>query len=221
MNVFRSVKFRSLVSLGGLLFCVILLVMFSQVGWVFSDSSEELRPVDEHGKTSLYFVSKTAERERALTDKSISSNIQAIHNFHELKQNFSNDPSTIGAIIIHKSQIEAVERAWIQDIYSRGMVVAGVDITIRDLAILVNDETVINDKVWTDGWQREPFYSILSFAPTGTESEQKLADEEGKLLGIALRNTDNVIDEDFEQFFYLIDRDVTVLTDKDVTETNK
>lgn len=136
-------------------------------------------------------------------------NIIPVQSFLELKA--LEDTQQVGAIIIHKTRLDDLDEEWIQDVYSHGTVVAGLNVTIKELALVVDDQMVLRDPVWADGWQREPYFSVLSYKPNGDEQEQALAKEEGKIHATISHTTDNISDNDFGIFFYIIDRDMRML----------
>ena len=197
-------KFAGIVTL----FLALLILLF-RVGEL---GAQEDPQYDVHGKAILYLASNSlTEADPFLESSELASrNVVIVHDFAEL-QDLRENHLEVGAIVINGSRVDDLDTKWIQDVYAQETVVAGLNITITDLAEIVGDKAVAQDSAWTDGWQQEPFFSMLSYKLTGTAEEQERANNEGVFLGMASRNTDNIVDGDFGLFFHLIDMAITVL----------
>lgn len=160
-------------------------------------------------KEILYFAASSDIDPLLASSELTSRNITIVQNFTELRS-LENTMSDVGAIIIHESRLEELDKEWMQTVYLQGTVVAGLNVTIKELASVVDERMVLEDPVWTDGWQQEPYFSILSYKPNGDKQEQALAEEEGKLHATIMRTTDNISDDNFGMFFYTIDRDMRI-----------
>ncbi len=135
--------------------------------------------------------------------------VTVVYDFSELEDLVAAGPSPVDAVIIHNARLNDVDQLWIRNLYRQSVVIAGVNVTIRDLGRLVDDDYVANDSTWTDGWQKDPFFSILAFTATGTSEEQQRASAEGRLLGVAARSTDNIRNpSDVDFFLSLIRRNI-------------
>jgi len=143
--------------------------------------------------------------------------VAVVYEFAELENLVSNGSNKVDAVIIHTTRLADVDQLWIRKLYRQGVVIAGVNISIRELGDFLDDDYVAGDPTWTDGWQKEPFFSILALKVTGTTEEQQRALSEGRLLGVAVRSTDNIRSaSDAEVFLSLIRRDIWELRE---TET--
>lgn len=179
-------------------------------------AAQPIQSFNNHGKTILYFAPDSNVDSDPLLESSELKrhNVLIVQDFAELK-NFENTLPAVGAIIIHASRLDELEMEWMQNIYAQGTTIAGLNVTIRNLAGIVGDKMVTNDPVWTDDWYQEPYFSVLSYKPNGTEAEQELAKKEGRIHATISHTTDNVIDGDFGLFFQIIDADITVFGEEE------
>jgi hypothetical protein len=187
----------------------------------------EPRPIfylPPRGETMLYLAAypKTAvDLQASVADLNLNG-VTVVYEFNELQNRVAADANAIDAVIIHITRLKDVDQVWIKNLYQQGVVIAGVNITIRELGRFIGDDYVANDSTWTDGWQKEPFFSILAFKPTGTSEEQQRALTEGRLLGQAMRSTDNIRNSnEVDVFLSLIRRDIWELQGVETSSTTK
>jgi hypothetical protein len=158
-------------------------------------------------------IVKDSRTGQPLSEEDVEENwVTIVHEFSELEGLAAANPDNVDAIVIDGSRLHDTNQSWLQGQYQQGRVIAGVNTALRDLGRFVGDDFVANDLAWTEGWQQEPFYSILAFKPTGTSDEQARARAEGRLLGGASRSTDNIRNHgDVDVFLSLIRRDIREL----------
>jgi len=167
------------------------------------------------GEVIVYFAPNPSSGVSGLPvslDELKRNGVTPVYAFNQLKNLGGADPNIADAIILHESRVGEVDRAWIQDIYQLEMVIAGVNITMHELAELVGDQRVLQDPAWAEGWQKEPFFSILYFKPAGRAEERQKAQAEGLYLGFGGGSTDNIRQPgDVDTFLSLIRRDIAEL----------
>lgn len=86
--------------------------------------------------------------------------VALVYNFDDSKSLFETPATAPQAIILHKSRIGEVDQAWLQPRYPTGLVIAGVNISVHELAALVGDENLAHDPNYWEGGI-EPFFSIV------------------------------------------------------------
>ncbi len=174
------------------------------------------------GETMLYLAAhpNTAiDLPMSVTDLN-SNGVTVVYEFADLQNHVSTSPDAIDAVIIHGARLKDVDQTWIQNLYRQSIVIAGVNVTIRELGRFVDDDFVANDSTWASGWQKEPFFSVLAFKATGTSEEQQIALSEGRLLGQAMRSTDNIHDpSEVDILLSLIRRDIWELRELETPTT--
>jgi hypothetical protein len=171
----------------------------------------------------VYLAPRTAsDADLPLSEDDAEANgVTSVYEFSELESLVAANPDAVDAIVVHGSRLNDINQSWLQGQYQQSRVIAGVNITIRDIGRFVGDDFVANDLTWTDGWQQEPFYSILAFKPTGTPDEQARARAEGRLLGAASRSTDNIRNHgDLDVFLSLIRRDIWELRELEEAQSS-
>lgn len=117
--------------------------------------------------------------------------ITIVYDARQLKQLV--ETNNVDAIIIHRSRASDVADLGLPVLYQQGIVIAGIDIKIHELAALVGDELLLNEPAWSDGWQQSPFFSIVAFKPHGTVEEQRMLQQDGFISGKAARHSDNML----------------------------
>jgi hypothetical protein len=115
--------------------------------------------------------------------------VTVIHDFNSLKR--AMEQSKVDAIILHQLSLPGVEKSWVVSQYRNGVVIAAINVKMRDLADLVSDPSIV-ESPWTDNWYKKPFYSYvgikITLFPSGEPSRQTVAqgtnninDQEGNL----------------------------------------
>jgi hypothetical protein len=128
------------------------------------------------------------------------------YEFDELKRAADSFSHPADAIVVHVSRLSEVDQEWLRAKFRSSVIVAGVNITIRELADYVGDTTLQGDEAWTDGWQGGRFFSVIGYKPTGTSEEQQLATQQGLQLAHMAHSTDNIQSPDDVGFFLSIIR---------------
>ncbi len=84
--------------------------------------------------------------------------ITVVNDFQILKDLVSS--KSIDTIMFHKSTSAQIDRVWLTQQYHIGKVIVGINMSMGELMPFVTGAAA--DKDWTDGWQREPFFSLIS-----------------------------------------------------------
>ncbi len=115
--------------------------------------------------------------------------VTVFHDFGVLKQATTQDKPD--AVILHQQSLPQVDKGWIAKQYHSGIVIAAINVKMRDLADLVGDSRIL-ESPWTDNWYKKPFYSYVgikvTLMPSGEPSRETVAhgtnninDQEGNL----------------------------------------
>jgi hypothetical protein len=116
-----------------------------------------------NGERIVYLASdpKTVDSDLLVpTSELEAKGVTLVYSFDDLRSMFNDEATAPEAIILHKSRLNEVDKDWIQKVYPTGVVVAGINVSVHELATLVGDERARQDPNWPDGGM-EPFYSIL------------------------------------------------------------
>lgn len=105
--------------------------------------------------------------------------VTLVYGFDGIKSMFDKEETAPEAIILHKSRLNEVDKDWIQKIYPTGVVMAGVNVSVHELAALLGDERAAQDPNWPDP-VNVPYFSILHMkssiaVPCGSAEEQQRA----------------------------------------------
>lgn len=84
------------------------------------------------------------------------------------------------AIVLHKKQLGQIDPKWVAAQYRKGVIVAGINMTMREIAAWVEDPSIM-DANWTDSWYKMPFYSYAGMK----ESTDPFALQEAAKTGLS------------------------------------
>lgn len=130
--------------------------------------------------------------------------VVVVYDVNQLKQLI--EDNAVDAIILHASRRNEIADLYLPELYQKGVVIAGIDMTVHELAAMVDDKFLSNDPAWTDGWQKSPFFSIIAAKSTGTREEQMMAQRDGIFLGNTARQTDNLLSAQSVDYFLMFVR---------------
>lgn len=138
--------------------------------------------------TPLLYLAAKDEPDPLLASGAVETHdITIANSFDELKSIKEARPIG-GAIIIHQSRFDEVDKAWLRVAYNQQTVIAGINITMSELAEAVGGPS----SGWSEGWQQETFFSLLTTKGSSYSS-----------------TTENIYDNDFDLFISLIERDIS------------
>lgn len=167
------------------------------------------------GEKMLYLAPPSGGANDLLASTDLAANgITIVYTGDELQQQFA--VADYDAIILHKNHLQEVDTAWLQKLYGQhGVVIAGINLTVLELGQLLSDGEITGTADWTDGWQREPFFSIVAMR-AATETEP-YSGNPVRQMGMA--TTDNIrAPSDVEVFLSLIRRDIQDIRAYEVNE---
>jgi hypothetical protein len=115
--------------------------------------------------------------------------ITILHDYSDLKR--STEQAKPDAIILHQLSLPSVDKDWVVKQYHNGIIVAAINVKMRDMANLVSDPSIL-DSPWTDNWYKMPFYSYvgikITLSPSGEPTGERVVhgtnninDREGNL----------------------------------------
>ena len=167
-----------------------------------------------NGERMLYLAPKdSADLGLQISESELATNgVAIVRDSTALTGLLESDPNAADAVIVHGSRLSEVDRSWLRVLYRRGVVIAGINMTMKELAEFLGEELITGDEAWNDGWQKEPFYSILAFKAPSSPDEQAKAQAEGKVVGTVASSTDNIRSQDeLSAFLSLIRRDIEIV----------
>jgi len=94
------------------------------------------------------------------------------------------------AIVLHKKLLGKVDQKWIAHQYRKGVIVAGINITMRELATYVDDPDILQGN-WTEDWHKKPYYSYAGKKPSTDASSVQESSRTGLFAGAITNGTDN------------------------------
>jgi hypothetical protein len=201
-----------------------LLLVLSAVLWWTNSSEAQEKPIyyqPPSGEVIVYLGPTGADAvDIPMSPADLALNgVQLVQTAEQLELLLATPPAKVEAVILHKSRVNEIDREWLRTQYDRGVVIAGVNVTMNELGVLVGDESFASDSEWENGWQREPFFSMVAHTLTGTPEDQARAKAEGVFLGSRTGSTDNMPDSSgAEVFLSLIRRDIHEIRDAQTNE---
>ncbi len=96
---------------------------------------------------------RAAERIEAAFDARIAANWEQVEAFHE--------EAPVAALIIDQSALAEAYQAWVENAYQQGIVIAGLNIAVDDLADLIGDACITDDRFAADTYPGD-FFIIVS-----------------------------------------------------------
>lgn len=92
-----------------------------------------------------------------MNDQWTANGIKVVKDFAILTKLASS--KDIDTIIIHKLTLPQVNRQWLSEQRRSEKIIVGINITMRQLSQAI--EGTPPDRAWSDGWQQEPFFSMI------------------------------------------------------------
>lgn len=122
--------------------------------------------------------------------------VTVLHEINDLKR--SVEQSKPDAIIIHQSSLSSIDRSWVASQYHSGIIIAIINMKMRDMADLVGDSRIL-ESPWTDNWYKKPFYSYVGVKLTLLPSGEPLRER-------VVRGTNNINDQEgnLKRFLYTL-----------------
>lgn len=115
--------------------------------------------------------------------------VRILHDYNDLKHSVAQ--AKPDAILLHRLSLPSVDKDWVAQQYHNGIIVATINVPMRDMANLVGDSSIL-DSPWTDNWYKMPFYSYvgikITLSPSGEPTGERVVhgtnninDREGNL----------------------------------------
>jgi hypothetical protein len=182
---------------------IVPILAYTQIG-----SASERTPADyivPQGERIFYLASgvQSIDADLPLSLKELQDQeITIVYQVDQVKQLVKENG--LDALIIHQSRAAELADIDLHKLYVQGVVIAGIDMTMYELATLVGDTHTLADPAWTNTmWQKPPFFSITAFKQTGTVEEQLMAQQDGVILGYTAKHTDNIVSAQSMNLFFI------------------